>query len=72
MTKMNDVCPYCEEGLDHLSDGLAASHIKSCRDIHNQDFGIDDMISFFSQPESNIDVMVWDEDGPRKVKKEKK
>jgi hypothetical protein len=67
--KMNDVCPYCEEHLHDMTDGVAAAHIKECRDIHKADFDIGDMISFFSGPESNIDVVVWDEDGPKKVNK---
>ena len=67
--KMNDVCPYCEEHLHDMTDGVAASHIKECRDIHKADFGISDMIDFFSSGDDSINVVVFDEKGPRQVKK---
>ena len=60
-------CPYCKEDLQDMTE--PDTHVEECSDIHKADFGIGDMIDFFSSGDDSINVIVFDEKGPRQVKK---
>ena len=60
-------CPYCDEDLQDMTEPDV--HVEECKDIKQADFGIGDMIDFFSSGDNAMNVVIFDEKGAKQVKK---